>query len=302
MSVRNRGRKAWGAAAALAALAAMPAGAGPAALKSLVAAERAFSALSVEKGIRASFLTYLAPSSVVFRPTPTDGRKAMMSRPEAKTPTLIWEPSFAEVSAAGDLGYDSGPWELRYPAGAQPTLYGHFISVWKKQVDGAWRVVADIGITHDRPASGGVGSNEFTAGPAHAAPAAVPAAKPSELRQLDAAYSKAARAQGFAAAFAAHATKDVRFNTDGAFPFLGLEAARAQLARAPGVFEFHPQGSGLAASRDLGYTYGLAPRFEAGASSAADSSVYLHVWRRDASGPWRLALAVMNPLPKPGAN
>jgi ketosteroid isomerase-like protein len=289
---------AWRAAAALAAFAALPAAAGPAAVRSLVAAERAFSALSVEKGIRASFLTYLAPSSVVFRPTPTDGRKAVMSRPATTTPTLIWEPSFAEVSAAGDLGYDSGPWELRYPAGGQPTLHGHFISVWKKQPDGAWRVVVDIGVGHASPPTGGVGSGEFSAGPAHSAPAAAPA----NLRRLDAAYSKAVRAQGLLAAFSARAAEDVRFNTEGAFPFIGMAAARAQVAQAPGVFEFLPSGSGLAASRDLGYTYGLASRFEPGTSTAADSSVYLHVWRRGASGTWRLALAVMNPLPKPGTN
>lgn len=297
MTVRG-GSIAWSALVALAAFVALPLYAAPTALKSLVAAERAFSAASVQKGIRASFLTYLAPGSVTFRPTPTDGRKAMLARPETFNSTLIWEPAFAEVSAAGDLGYDSGPWELRFPAaGGQPTLYGHFISVWKKQASGAWRVVADIGISHDKPASGGVGSGAFRAGPTHTSPATAT----TDLQRLDAAYAKAARAQGFASAFTANAAQDVRFNTEGAFPFVGMEAARAQIAKAPGRFAFLPQGSGIAASRDLGYTYGLAPRFEPGANAAADSSVYLHVWRRGANGKWRIALAVMNPLPKPGA-
>ncbi len=282
--------------AALAATVALTAAAATPALDALVAAERAFSTLSVQKGIRASFLTYLAPASVVFRPTATDGRKAMASRPARNPATLIWEPAFAEVSAAGDLGYDSGPWEMRPPPGSgQATLYGHFISVWRKQPGGAWRVVADIGTSHEKPASGGLGSGAFAAGPAHRVPALGPAA----LRPLDAAYSSAARTQGFAAAFAAQAAEDVRFNTDGSLPFVGIEAARAHVARQTGRYTFATQGSGIAASRDLGYTYGLAPRFEAGATTAADTSVYLHVWRRGAGGAWKLALAVMNPLPKP---
>ena len=47
----------------------------PADLRSLVEAERAFSRLSAEKGIRTAFLANLAPDSIVFRPLPVSGRK-----------------------------------------------------------------------------------------------------------------------------------------------------------------------------------------------------------------------------------
>jgi len=293
------GRWKWGWLAAIA-LVAVPASAGDAARKSLVAAERAFAAMSLTEGIKPSFLKYLAADGVVFRPTATNGRKAIgAQRPSAAT--LSWEPAFAEVSAAGDLGFTTGPWELHLPTDRnQPPAYGHFISVWKKPGDGAWRVTVDIGISHEKPTIGGVGSGEFAPGPAHAATG--PAATATDLKALDRTVSRDAHAHGMAAAFASHAAEDVRFNTEGAFPFIGLEHARAQLARAPGVFSFLPQGSGIAASRDLGYTYGIAQHFEPGATVAADSSVYLHVWRADPKGAWRIALSVMNPLPKPGKN
>jgi ketosteroid isomerase-like protein len=289
----------WGWVAAIA-LVASPVSAGDAALESLVAAERAFAAMSIEQGIKPSFLEYLAADGIVFRPTATNGRKAFAAqRPSAAT--LRWEPAYAEVSAAGDLGYTTGPWELHLPAERNPPpAYGHFISVWKKPRGGAWRVAVDIGITHEQPASGGVGSGELEAGPTHAA--ADRGGSSRDLKLLDRAFSIAARAQGMATAFASRAAEDVRLNNEGAFPFVGLEAARAQLARAPGGFSFLPQGSGVAASRDLGYTYGIAPRFEPGASVAADSSVYVHVWRANAKGTWRIALSVMNPLPRPGTN
>ena len=74
------------AAIALAALPALPASAGDEALKSLVAAERAFAALSLEQGIKPSFLKYLAPDGIVFRPTATNARKAIgAQRPSAAT-------------------------------------------------------------------------------------------------------------------------------------------------------------------------------------------------------------------------
>jgi ketosteroid isomerase-like protein len=280
--------------AALLAVIPQPAAARNAALDSLVAAERAFAAASIRQGIKPSFLQYLAKDGIIFGPTATNGRKAYESRPPSAA-KLTWEPAFAEVSAAGDLGYTTGPWELHFPAERNlPPAYGHFISVWKKPKGGAWRVAVDIGISHDKPDSGGVGSGEFEAGPAHAA--ARSGTPTVDLKSLDQACSEAARTQGMATAFASHAAEDVRLNTEGAFPFVGLERARAQIAQAPGIFRFLPEGSGIAASRDLGYTYGIAARFEPGATAAADSSVYLHVWRGDANFGWQLALSVMNPL------
>jgi len=285
--------------AALAVIA-RPTAADNAALRSLASAERAFAAASAAKGIKPAFLEYLAQDAVVFEPTATNGRKAFESRPASQA-KLTWEPAYAEVSAAGDLGYTTGPWELHLPPERNlPPSYGHFISVWKKSRGGPWRVALDIGVSHDQPASGGVGSGEFEAGPTHAP--GRPRAHAVDLKALDQACSETARAHGMAAAFAEHAAQDVRLNIEGAFPFDGLEAVRAQFEQAPGTFRFLPEGSGLAASRDLGYTYGTAQRFVSGSDVAADSSVYLHVWRGDASGGWKIALSVMNPLPKPGTN
>jgi ketosteroid isomerase-like protein len=45
------------------------------------------------------------------------------------------------VSAAGDLGYITGTYEVTLPTGGEK---GKSITVWRKQPDGAWRVVEDI--------------------------------------------------------------------------------------------------------------------------------------------------------------
>src|SRR5690242_6726425 len=76
-----------------------------AALDAIVATEHAFAKMASEKGVRDAFLTYLSEDSVLFRPGPVPGREA--TRAQRTTPALLtWYPVYADVSLAGDLGYD----------------------------------------------------------------------------------------------------------------------------------------------------------------------------------------------------
>lgn len=291
----------WIGALAMVAVSAVPPPArASAALDSLVASERAFAALSVSKGVRESFLAYLAEGAVVFQPRATDGRKFWEARP-ATNAVLKWEPSFAGVSSDGDMGYTSGPWEFQPPpdssgAPASPDryLYGHFNSVWKKEKKIGWRVVADIGITHERPARGGVGSGDFMAAPA--LPIRTMKSSRINLADQDKKLSKDMRAMPPRDALAAHATTDLRFNTEGHMQAVGIEAAQGQLDSLGGFFVFTTESSQVARSGDLGFTYGLAERYLSAKGPPADSCVYLHVWREESGRLWKLALAVINPL------
>ena len=263
------------------------------ALDSLVAAERAFAARSVEKGVRDAFLEFLAADGVIFRPLAANGRQVWESRAPV-TATLVWEPVFAEVSADGDLGYTTGPWELRPGDPQHPTGYGHFVSVWQKQADGSWRVAVDIGISHGQPTRG-LGNVDFTPGPLHVAPRR--AARAIDLAALDLAWTRDARAKGSAAAFARRAAPDVRFYRDLVAPVLGLRAGREMLRAIPGVTLWDPQAQKVARSGDLGCTYGILERRRLGGATP-DSSTYLHVWRSTAGGKWKVALALECALPR----
>ena len=115
-------------------------------LKALVEAEREFSKTSEKKGIREAFLAFLATDALLFRPNAVNGRQYVTDQPE-DLGQLTWTPIFAEVSAAGDLGYTTGPYEYR-PLGSDAVGHGHYVSVWRKQPNGKWRVVIDLGIVH----------------------------------------------------------------------------------------------------------------------------------------------------------
>jgi ketosteroid isomerase-like protein len=269
------------------------------ALQSMVAAERAFSAQSVRSGMKPAFLAWLAEDGVIFRPLPVNGRRSWQERPNPDA-TLAWTPTWAEVSHAGDLGVDSGPWIYRGKDPNQAPLYGHFISVWKRAPRGPWRVALDLGIVHGPPDADSVGTGRLAEGPSHEK---IPSGSALDLRKLDVAFSEATIKDGVGSAFADRAAPDVRLNREGSLPFVGLESARAQMDSLPGTLTFLTQGSRLSISRDLGYSYGIAQHFPTGDRkdpALADSSVYLHVWRQNPDRTWHLALVVMNPLPKTG--
>jgi uncharacterized protein (TIGR02246 family) len=64
--------------------------------------------------------------------------------PEA--PTLTFATSFVEVARSGDIAYEYGTYELTTPSkkGQPKVEKGKYLTVWKKQADGGWKVVADM--------------------------------------------------------------------------------------------------------------------------------------------------------------
>ena len=103
------------------------------ALASLIEAERSFSRTSENNGIREAFLTFLAEKAIVFRPGPVEGRPVYEKMDPANPTVLTWAPEVAEISASGELGYASGPYQVRPGRGSEPTGFGHYVSIWKKQ-------------------------------------------------------------------------------------------------------------------------------------------------------------------------
>jgi ketosteroid isomerase-like protein len=68
---------------------------------------------------------------------------------------LTWTPVFADMAASGDLGYTYGTYEFRSKDkdGKAVTKHGKYASVWKKQKDGSWKVVMDMGNSSSDPKS-----------------------------------------------------------------------------------------------------------------------------------------------------
>lgn len=121
------------------------------AARAMVDAERKFYETGQEKGTRAAFLSFLADDGIVFRPGPLNGKAVWEKRPESGF-DLVWEPTFAVMSRSADFGYDTGPAKWRADKKEKFAGHGQFISIWKKQSDGAWKVALDCGSENPEPA------------------------------------------------------------------------------------------------------------------------------------------------------
>lgn len=268
-------------------------------LNSLVESERAFSRTSASKGIREAFLTYLADEAIVFRPRPVQGKKAYEERPNIPG-LLTWEPEYAEVSDAGDLGYTTGPYEFRLDTSAS---YGHYVSVWKKQSDGSWRVMLDIGITHPRPESISVRLtsrlNKHEASDKIKPNADV---KAEQVRLLDTerSFSKASAVDGIATAFLRYSHDDIRLYRRDSFPVVGKEAVRRMISDRSGLWTWEPIAAEVSRSGDLGYTYGISEfRKKDAEEKPSESSSYVRIWRKAMDGTWKVALDIAIPISQP---
>jgi ketosteroid isomerase-like protein len=70
-----------------------------------------------------------------------------------KNNRLTWTPVHADMASSGDLGYTYGTFEFRSIGkdGKPSVEYGKYVSVWKKQKDGSWKVVMDMGNASPSP-------------------------------------------------------------------------------------------------------------------------------------------------------
>jgi ketosteroid isomerase-like protein len=270
-----------------------------AALDGLVAAEKAFSKKAGETTIHDAFVAFMAPDGVLFRPDPMNAQEFLSKQP-ARPGLLTWFPAYAEVSLAGDLGYDTGPAEYRDKAGDPPSRT-QFATVWKKQADGSWKAMIDLGVTDVPPMPVAISLK----GPAKVETSALPKADAKSLQEslilADGEFGKYASLFDVPKAYRHHLADDARLLREGRAMAVGKEAAVAVMSEEKGFLRWNPAGSGIAASGDLGYTYGIVERSERapGGSDWVKIANYMRVWRTTPKHTWELAFEVLSPRPKP---
>jgi len=269
------------------------------ALQDMVKTEQAFSKTAEDKNTRDAFMEFIADDGLLFRPGAVNGKKWMLEHPvppSDKKPLLAWQPAFAGMAAAGDLGFTTGPWEFKNDIkDEQPSGYGHFVTMWKKQANGAWRFVLDLGISH--PQSGG--PQKLWQPPVVATKAthkSVDVASTKESLMLrDKAFSDAGVSQGLVKAFLEFASPDVRLYRSDHLPYVGRTAAEQALTTAKGNFVWIPIGSDVSQSGDLGYTHGTYEVTDA-TKTVIERGSYVRIWKDE--GGWKVIMDVTSPLPK----
>jgi ketosteroid isomerase-like protein len=111
---------------------------------SLLATDRSFSDLSEREGMKIAFIEYLDSNGVLLRPgqLPVIGAQAIdyLVQQSDFDYTMSWDPRSAEVAASGDLGVTYGIYIIK-PKHYDTLIYGNYVSTWKKQLDGKWKLM-----------------------------------------------------------------------------------------------------------------------------------------------------------------
>jgi len=121
----------------------------------LLAVDRAFAQLSLEKGYDQAYIANLAQDGQTFTgPAPIKNKADAVRRfhdpqsphsdPKIK---ISWVPDTGGVSGDGTLGWTEGHFRRTGP-GVSAT--GHYMTVWVKET-GVWEVRADLGSTDPKP-------------------------------------------------------------------------------------------------------------------------------------------------------
>ncbi len=124
----------------------------------LLKADTDFATATAEKGLE-GFGSFLADDAATLRADQPviSGRDAFLA---AWTSLLTnhalsiqWKPMTASISSSGDLGFTVGAYEITRTGdkGTQIVATGKYVTIWRKQHDGSWKVVFDTGVT-DTPA------------------------------------------------------------------------------------------------------------------------------------------------------
>jgi ketosteroid isomerase-like protein len=229
--------------------------------------EGRFAAASRDKGARAAFLEFLAADELAG--------------------TLDWAPDWAELAGDEALGFATGRWLLTPAEGAR--VEGRYLTVWRKGA-GGWAVVFDGGF--------GRRAAETVTSPAPLARLGVAKCEPGsrtppgELQLRDLALSGSADKPYGARVSAQLGPMAVLFHPRAVEGHRDRAAQQAALDALAVTTQLWPMGSAVAASGDLGYTYGLS----APAADAKADASYAHIWCR-VGGEWTLLLGLRTALP-----
>jgi ketosteroid isomerase-like protein len=261
----------------------------PPAFEELADAERAFAARAQEVSVLQAFMEYFADDAVGFETGQPASAQAEMRKQQVKPrdPNLLfwWEPRHGDIAASGDLGWLTGPARFgRRDAEPSKVRHGNYASIWKRQSDGRFKVIIDIGSDPPGEVPFAPGLTRMPFANRYVGAEIAPLARVS-LLAADRALNAAARTSP-STAFEKAAAPAIRVHRNGRLPLEGREAVVAWLATQPGHTSAESLYAETAASSDLGYTFGSHERGH-----------YVRVWVREASGSWRVALDLEAPRP-----
>ena len=124
-------------------------------------ADLAFARRAQEAGMAQAFREYMdAEDGLVFSgPKPLKGAEAVYRAFGGDAPpkvSLEWATTSAWGSRGGDMGVTTGDWKRTPVDKTKPIMTGRYVTVWRKDAQGRWKGLIDIGEVDDKPQANAV--------------------------------------------------------------------------------------------------------------------------------------------------
>lgn len=266
-------------------------------MENMAQAERDFSATAVKEGFRDSFIKFFADDGIGFGPAPEHLKENLLKTPPSTQPRAVifkWQPYFCDISIDGDMGYTTGPLLYEAVDGKRPPRHGMYFSVWQKQTDGSWKVAIDMGI--NTPQAIAPIDTTFTSAknPNGIDKSKAQKSDNGNFDSVDADFSAEISKSGLVNGYNSRLSEEFRVHRQGFMPIVTKVGLKKYLDGTNSKLSFKQMGGKVSNLKDFAFTYGS---FHLDGNDAPNG-YYIHVWRRNKSGNWKLVIDVDNDLPK----
>jgi ketosteroid isomerase-like protein len=245
-------------------------------IQKLIDSELSFDSFAKKKGTNAAFLEFLADDGLVFRPDAKNG-KEFFRKQEKSNDSLSWQPKFAELSSNALIGFTTGDWQYSKEKSESPSSFGQYVSIWQRQQNGEYRVILDIGISHEKPKTldlqvkfGETGSE-----------------KPTRFASFisdESVYDRSQFVSMYDNIYKKHFADDVRVLRDGKLPIIGKKNALNILKKDVSLKHF-PKLRFSFGIADFAYGFGTY-------ESPTENGNFVQIWKYR-KGKWQIILDVM---------
>jgi ketosteroid isomerase-like protein len=259
-------------------------------LQAMLGAEHAFMTMAREKNTRDAFLFFLDDNAITFGGGALQKGKKVWEERKPDEAWLYWEPTFSDIAACGDWGFNVGPWEYRPGRGDEKAIaFGHFVTIWKRQSDGQWKAAVDIGISHPQPLEKQpLKSSVFKSEKVQSSPSG----NENEILELDRKFTQSLALKNF---YGNMLSTEAWLLRPGTFPYHSPDAIRKFLSESPPEVTYHLADADVAPSGDMGCTYGTVTiqSMKDGKPSTQQAG-YLRIWKKEDGKNWKLVLDIIS--------
>jgi ketosteroid isomerase-like protein len=199
-----------------------------------------------------------------------------------------------DISASRDFGISTGPWEVQeYRPNTPPLFNGYFLTVWKKQSNGAWKVILDGGSTTP-PLKKVLHRFSFPSGADKSIrnpPVIKNESLQKELLDRENQFISEWGKNPEAATYISFLARESRLQLNGHLPATNADTIKVLISGLDKNMIWKPVGAGAASSGDLGFTYGL---LEISCASGHTKGHYVRIWKKHDGEDWQIILEMIN--------